>query len=153
MPPEFVPQSQLYSPQHPAFAEIADKDHDGMPDSWELMYGLNPYDASDASADPDKDGLTNLQEYQAGTNPRSATSKLAITQESAIRNGANNDFRITFPSVSGTTYRVEYSDTLAPGSWTALGADLAGTGGNLQATDTATSGHAQRFYRVGVVVP
>ncbi len=46
-----------------------DGDGDGMPDQWELMYGLNPKDPSDAGEDADGDGLTNLQEYLAMTNP------------------------------------------------------------------------------------
>ena len=37
-----------------------DSDGDGMPNSWEIKYGLNPNDASDASIDSDYDGLTNL---------------------------------------------------------------------------------------------
>lgn len=46
-----------------------DDDNDGMPDAWEIAYGLNPLNPVDAGADPDNDGATNLQEYQAGTNP------------------------------------------------------------------------------------
>jgi protocatechuate 3,4-dioxygenase beta subunit len=49
-----------------------DSDGDGMPDSWEIANGLNPYDPTDAGLDPDGDGLTNLQEYQLGTNPHVA---------------------------------------------------------------------------------
>ncbi|WP_242392762.1 PKD domain-containing protein [Anaeromyxobacter oryzisoli] len=49
-----------------------DSDCDGMPDAWELAYGLNPYWAGDALLDHDGDGLTNLQEFQAHTNPRLA---------------------------------------------------------------------------------
>lgn len=69
-PKKPIPQSQLYSPSHPAYGEIADKDHDGMPDAWEQLYNLNDMDAADAAVDSDEDGLTNLQEFQAGTNPR-----------------------------------------------------------------------------------
>ncbi len=46
-----------------------DTDNDGMPDSFEIQYGLNPNDPNDASAHNDGDGLTNLEEYLAGTNP------------------------------------------------------------------------------------
>lgn len=51
-------------------ANSPDSDGDGMPNSWEIKYGLNPNDASDASIDSDYDGLTNLQEYQLGLNPK-----------------------------------------------------------------------------------
>jgi len=46
-----------------------DDDNDGMLDSWELTYGLNPTDATDAALDDDADGLSNLQEYQHSTDP------------------------------------------------------------------------------------
>lgn len=45
-----------------------DSDLDGMPDDWEVTYGLNPT-MNDAGGDKDNDGLTNLREYQLGTNP------------------------------------------------------------------------------------
>jgi len=48
----------------------SDDDGDGMSDTWELAYGLNPLDPADASRDDDGDGLTNLQEYVQGTNPK-----------------------------------------------------------------------------------
>ena len=40
-----------------------DTDNDGMLDSWELKYGFDPEDPSNAGVDSDGDGLTNLQEY------------------------------------------------------------------------------------------
>jgi subtilisin-like proprotein convertase family protein len=46
-----------------------DTDGDGMPDAWELRFGLDPLNAADAALDPDGDGRTNLQEYQHGTHP------------------------------------------------------------------------------------
>ena len=52
----------------------ADTDGDGMPDSWETQYGLNPNNASDASGDLDNDGHTNLEEYQNGWNPADPNS-------------------------------------------------------------------------------
>ena len=46
-----------------------DDDNDGMLDTWELAYGLDPLDGSDASLDLDGDGYTNLEESQNGTDP------------------------------------------------------------------------------------
>ncbi len=49
------------------------------------------------------------------------------------------------------TYRVESSDTLAPDSWTALGVDITGTGGILEAMDASSNKPLKRFYRVKVI--
>ncbi len=46
-----------------------DDDDDGMPNEWEIAYGLNPLDPTDAYVDTDGDGLYNLNEYLAGTSP------------------------------------------------------------------------------------
>jgi hypothetical protein len=48
-----------------------DGDKDGMPDTWESLYGFNPGSANDGgSSDADNDGYTNLEEYLNGTNPK-----------------------------------------------------------------------------------
>ncbi|MEI6516218.1 MAG: LamG-like jellyroll fold domain-containing protein, partial [bacterium] len=61
-----------------------DSDHDGLPDAWELIHGLDMWDdgtwgetssgAKDGpngpKGDRDNDGLINLYEYWSGTNPR-----------------------------------------------------------------------------------
>ena len=46
-----------------------DLDGDGMPNGWEIRYGLDPRDPSDADLDSDGDGLTNLREYRLGRSP------------------------------------------------------------------------------------
>lgn len=48
-----------------------DSDGDGMPDEWELRFGLNPCDSADAARDSDGDGMENIDEFQLGRNPRS----------------------------------------------------------------------------------
>ena len=54
-------------PNNPLYK--ADSDSDGMPDTWEIRYGLNPNDASDATSDQDNDGIIALDEFLAGTIP------------------------------------------------------------------------------------
>ncbi|MGD8661839.1 MAG: carbohydrate-binding domain-containing protein, partial [Desulfobacterales bacterium] len=45
-----------------------DDDGDGMPDTWELKYGLDPL-KDDADSDSDGDGVSNIDEYNLGTKP------------------------------------------------------------------------------------
>jgi hypothetical protein len=49
-----------------------DDDNDGLPDTWEISYGFNPFNATDAHLDNDGDGLTNIQEFHAKTDPTNA---------------------------------------------------------------------------------
>jgi hypothetical protein len=51
----------------------ADDDEDGLPDTWENLYGLNPDNAADAGEDPDSDGFSNAEEFSGGTNPNALT--------------------------------------------------------------------------------
>lgn len=46
-----------------------DSDKDGMPDSWETQFGLNPQNGKDGSVDNDGDGYTNVEEFLNGTAP------------------------------------------------------------------------------------
>jgi hypothetical protein len=47
-----------------------DSDSDGIPDDWEVQFGLDHTDPLDASEDEDGDGLDNGAEYMAGTGIR-----------------------------------------------------------------------------------
>jgi len=53
-----------------------DDDNDGMPDDWELTYGLNPL-VDDAAGDPDGDDISNINEFEAGTAPDHYEGNLA----------------------------------------------------------------------------
>ncbi len=58
-------------------AQRADSDYDGLPDWWEIMFGLDPNDATGVNGpdgDPDADGLPNYYEFLSGTKPFSADS-------------------------------------------------------------------------------
>ncbi|MGC8119086.1 PA14 domain-containing protein [Marinobacter sp. VGCF2001] len=46
-----------------------DADADGLYDNWEIVFGLDPSNAGDATSDTDNDLLTALDEFWARTNP------------------------------------------------------------------------------------
>jgi hypothetical protein len=47
-----------------------DSDNDGLADDWEKKHGLNPNNASDATADSNGDGYTNIEDFINGLDPR-----------------------------------------------------------------------------------
>ena len=57
---------EVHAISHPL---IEDTDGDGMPDGWEIEYGLDPSDPQDAGYDYNDDGLTNLEEYEKDEDP------------------------------------------------------------------------------------
>ncbi len=56
-------------PELKSLSAPLDSDGDGLPDAWEIRYGLDSRDASNASKDRDSDGYTNIEEYLNGTDP------------------------------------------------------------------------------------
>ena len=53
----------------------SDSDADGLPDQWEIQYGLNPNDASDSDSDQDSDGFG---PFVARTSPIEADQETQI---------------------------------------------------------------------------
>ncbi|UCE39177.1 MAG: PKD domain-containing protein, partial [Thermoplasmata archaeon] len=61
-----------YGVDYATIEVLIDSDGDGMPDSWEIQYGLDPYDPTGengAEGDPDGDDLYNIYEFWADTIP------------------------------------------------------------------------------------
>ena len=124
-----------------------DSDGDGIPDNWMLAHFGHATgqagDKSRATDDADGDGLTNLQEFLAGTDPRNPNSRFAI---SSIASSAGN-IQISFLSVSGKTYQLQYRNDLSSGNWLTLADQIFGTGGTIQIVDHSATGVTRRFYR------
>ena len=59
-------------------------------------------------------------------------------------------YRVTFDTVSGQSYRVEYRDSLAGGTWQEIGPLYAGNGSNQSHDDTTVGSRPLRFYRISV---
>jgi hypothetical protein len=64
-----------------------DSDSDGMPDAWEIRYGLDSNDASDAASDQDNDGVAALDEFLAGTIPAGSLDIDGNGQYDALTDG------------------------------------------------------------------
>ncbi len=67
-----------------------DSDNDGIPDTWEEKYQLNPNDENDATKDEDRDGYTNLEEYEANTDPLDPDSHPGETSKGGEEEGFLN---------------------------------------------------------------
>ena len=87
-----------------------DTDRDGLPDFWEVFYGLDPF-VADANLDSDGDGRSNREEYNAGTSPIAADdwTKSADSSEAFVA-----DTRVVYigglPIVSNTFAVVRVSN-------------------------------------------
>ena len=123
----------------------SDLDRDGMPDAWEMFYGLNPYAPGDAVLDPDEDGYDNRREYIAGTSMIDADSYFALT-------GIDGS-TISWSAISGRAYSIWFSTNLtATSAWSVLPpyTNLTGTG-PLSVTDTNPAPF--KSYYIDVIVP
>lgn len=112
-----------------------------------------PYSSASASVlaldpvlDADADGQSNAAEHIAGTDPRSATSVFKAT--AAVVSG--NDVIVTAATVSGRTYQLETSTTLAAASWSPAGDPVTATGPSTVLTHLDGGTAPKRFYRVAV---
>lgn len=125
-----------------------DSNQDGIPDSWATAHGFTA-SATIANNDSDGDGLTNLQEFYAGLDPRDANSVLRI--KSVVRSGS--DVQLTFQSVLGRIYRLEWRSSLTTESWQPLLDGIVGTGSAMQLVDSQALNAVRRLYRLRVLPP
>ena len=93
------------SQESPAAGE--DSDLDGIPDSWEITYGLDAT-TSNADTDSDGDGFSDFAEYVSGTSPIDRNDHFSHT-------GAyhNDQFALQFETKTGRTYTLSVSTDLS----------------------------------------
>ena len=121
---------------------LPDADGDGIPDAWELQYGMNTTNGLAPNADNDGDGMSNRDEYVAGTDPTNALSflkvELAATPGTAV---------VNFGAISNKTYSVLFSQRPAGGTWTKL-ADVLARATNRVEVVPDPGWTTNRFYRI-----
>lgn len=133
----------------------ADADKDGLPNWWELQYGLEASNATNrhgAAGDFDLDGVSNIEEYLFGMNPAlqnsGATPKVSLSPHETLQ----NTWRLAFPTIPDRIYQWQISPSLAAQSWQDLGGSSTTSGatapGMLQRSDSSVL--PKRFYRMSV---
>ena len=95
---------------------FVDSDGDGILDSWESRFGLDPADSNDGGVDSDGDGIINRVEFAAGTNPLDSSSRFVI-ERLYLEQGA---FGLSFIAEGGQAYRVEVAQNLGSDDWQEL---------------------------------
>ena len=90
---------------------LLDTDHDGLPDAWEQLH-FNNATGGIPTLDSDGDGISNLNEYLANTLPNNASSGFKTTN---VTQNSGGHLTLTWASVGGVRYRVQYSNTLTSG--------------------------------------
>jgi Tol biopolymer transport system component len=121
-----------------------DSDGDGLDDAWEqstfstLIHGAND--------DTDADGATNREEFLAGTNANSVTSSLGISD---IEVAADGSATVTFRSVPGKRYRLEFTSTLTPPLWNSIGNEISASATSETTVNVPSAGEG--YYRLKLV--
>jgi hypothetical protein len=119
-----------------------DLDGDGLPNEWEQLYFSSPTGAI-ANIDTDGDGAGNLEEYISGHNPTNPASVFAISSVTG-----SVPFIVTWNSIEGRLYNVEWSTNLVDGVFTNISGDLPYPAGSY--TDSVERLPPANFYRVEV---
>jgi hypothetical protein len=141
-------QPSLSPPVDMALHTSEDRDHDGMPDAWEIAYFGDT--SHGPSEDYDGDGESNLEEYLAGTDPTNPSSVIR-----ALVTVVNGELRVSFRSAQNHIYRVECKTDLeiAAQQWVPVVSDIQGDGSVITVVLGPVGAVPKRFYRVVVEIP
>lgn len=144
-PPGIADDPQHWASALPSPGD-SDTDGDGLPDAWEMRYGLNPHSVlgvDGPEGDPDNDGFDNQLEFLSGTSPRNPNSYLKFSPLQRT----SGTTQLTFRTVPQRSYTIEYRDTLSSGAWRPLQRiSSSSEAAEIRVTDVFSG--AQRFYRL-----
>ncbi len=139
----------VYNPLYPYGFSIhvdGDIDVDGLPDRWEAMHDLNPYDNGSinpdhgATGNPDDDEGDNLYEFNTGTHPQLAESIFRITDVEYVMVSNQPSIHVTSHTVPGYQYGVDYAEMLgASVVWNAFANPANGIGTWLETSSVETN--------------
>lgn len=134
-------------------ATKADSNSDGIPDSWNLQYGLDPNEIDLMHHDPDHDGYSTYQEWIADTSPVDSRSFFSIR---SIAGNSRLEVRFTgsperiYTLLSATHSVGGEHDAFA---WTAVQGQVGIRGTGEQSVLTDTNTQPFKLYRILVGIP
>ncbi|HNU49631.1 MAG TPA: Calx-beta domain-containing protein [Verrucomicrobiota bacterium] len=125
-----------------------DSDGDGMPDSWEDQYRLDPEQASDAAEDSDGDGMVNRDEFEAGTSPEDPASCLRFERATL----AEKTILLRFAAQPRHSYWLEKrGDGETVAAWQLVSPELRSVqGGTIEHRALRSDDDRAAFYRIRV---
>ncbi len=126
-------------------------------DAWRFTHFGTTQNTGTAAdlADGNGDGEVNLMEFATAQNPHAAT----LTQPALIKNGATLEFTYTRSLAAladATTFTVEWSDSLAAGSWSSAGVteQILSDNGTVQTVNASVAaGGGPRFLHLKISKP
>jgi beta-glucosidase len=138
-----------YNPLYPFGYSIhvaGDIDSDGLPDRWEALHALDPYDNGSinpdfgATGNPDGDTGDNLYEFLTGTHPQRAESIFRIMDMEHLTVSNQPFAHITSFTVPGFEYGIYYTDELGTSTvWNAFANTSNGAGTWTESAEVETN--------------
>lgn len=137
-----IQYARFVSPVQPI--DPRDDDGDGLNNSWEKSLDSDP-----ANPDTDGDGMTDYEEFLTGTDLLDEHSFFATVWINTDKQG---NAWLTWSSVAGKRYQVQYTDEAHPGEYVDLGGVVTATSDLTQVLIEGGATNNRRFYRVKLIV-